>query len=186
MQRVLSRNRRLRRRRNATAIAIRAACLAAALVLFSPCWQQGHAGAASANAHTVQQAAERIVFALNAFRARSALPPLRTDPTLSALAMEFAKTMARTETLSHHAGGSGPRERLRNAGYRSCAWAENIARNRVKASPDALAAALMGQWEKSAGHARNMLRKTVRDVGVGIAVAADGRVYAVQAFGRRC
>lgn len=109
-----------------------------------------------------------ITAATNAVRAAHGIAPVQESAVLSAVAAAHACDMARQGRLTHQ-GGGGPSRRLRAAGYRPAVTAENIG-----AGPFDLAAA-MAAWAASAPHRANMLNPLVREVGVGQAVAADGR-----------
>lgn len=126
----------------------------------------GAAGATCAAPSGVDTAA--IVTASNAMRSARGIAPVQGSAVLSAAAASQACDMARQGRLTHQ-GGGGPAQRLRAAGYRPAITAENIA-----AGPFDLAGAVAA-WTGSAQHRANMLNPQVREVGIGQAVAADGR-----------
>lgn len=78
--------------------------------------------------------------------------------------------MAQRGRLTHRGSRTaGPAQRVRGTGYEPVITAENIA-----AGPFEIAGVLAA-WQGSGGHLANMLIPEVSDVGIGKAVAADGR-----------
>lgn len=110
------------------------------------------------------------VSATNAVRAARGLAPVRGNARLSAAAADHACDMARRGRMTHQGSrSSGPSQRVKAAGYRPAVTAENIA-----AGPFDLSGVLSA-WNGSGGHRANMLIPQIREVGIGQAVAADGR-----------
>ncbi|WP_411838317.1 CAP domain-containing protein [Paracoccus sp. ME4] len=107
--------------------------------------------------------------AVNRLRAQAGAPALQAHPALARAAADQACAMAGRGRLSH-AGGGGVKARTRAAGYGASAIAaENIAAGQ----PDAGAA--LSSWAASGGHRANLLNPRLRHLGIGRAVAADGR-----------
>jgi uncharacterized protein YkwD len=132
----------------------------------------------SANARPAQLSERTLVRAtlcvLNAERDRHGLRPLSLDPRLSTAARRHARDMATRNYFSHTSlDGSSFVDRIRRAGYlrgaRSWAVAENIAwGSGGLASPKAIGRS----WMQSPGHRANILSRSYRELGVGVAGGA--------------
>ncbi|MEL6297367.1 MAG: CAP domain-containing protein [Pseudomonadota bacterium] len=128
-----------------------------------------------------------IVQMANDFRASEQRAALRRDPRLDAIAKSYARYLARTGKFSHTADGRKPAERAQRGGYAFCQVAENLALNRDSRGFKSrqLASLAMTGWKNSPGHRRNLLRRYVTEIGVGVAKAPETRTYiSVQLFGR--
>lgn len=113
---------------------------------------------------------QRIAARTNAARRQAGLPPVQSNSLLAEVAARHACDMAERGRMTHIGSTtSGPGDRLRAQGYRPAISAENIA-----AGPFSLERVLH-EWATSSGHLANMLLPQIRDVGIGQAVAADGR-----------
>jgi uncharacterized protein YkwD len=108
---------------------------------------------------------------LSGYRANNGLPAVTLDPELMRLADQQARAMVARDKLSHEAGGPFT-TRLRKAGYRSKAAAEN-----VSAGYYTLAEAFSG-WRDSGPHNANMLLKGATRMGIA-AVYSPGSKYKV-------
>lgn len=95
--------------------------------------------------------------AINAYRRAHGLPAVRLDSRLGAVALEQARAMASTGTVSHSAAGSFA---ARVAPLRKATAAENIGAG----FPNF--AEMLKQWEDSSGHRANLLMPGARRVGV--------------------
>jgi uncharacterized protein YkwD len=125
---------------------------------------------------------DQVVDQINAFRQRSARPPVVANPELQAAAQSFAEHMARTAVFSHNADGRQPSHRAMQAGYESMMVTENIA---YQGSTGNLAQQLVNMWIGSPGHYANLMRHDLTETGVGVAQSPyNGQFYAVQLFGR--
>ena len=80
--------------------------------------------------------------------------------------------------LMSHTGsdGSNAATRLDRQGYAWQAWGENVAMG-YRDAPS-----VMQGWMGSDGHRRNILSRTVTQIGVGLAYATDGTPYWTQVF----
>ncbi|MBK4216216.1 CAP domain-containing protein [Paracoccus caeni] len=108
--------------------------------------------------------------ATNAMRARSGLPPVRPNPTLSRVAAEHACDMAQRGRMTHRGSSSaGPGPRVKAAGYAPSITAENIAAGPFDQGR------VLSEWNRSSGHVANLLIPQMRDYGIGQAIGADGR-----------
>ena len=128
----------------------------------------------------VASSLERRAFDLiNSERARNGLPPLVWDGELCRMARLHSEKMARLNFFDHEGPDGDLPERARESGVRWRSLAENIALNQGYNDPVGLA---VDQWMHSSGHRANILRGIFTHSAVGIARAADGRVYLTQVF----
>jgi uncharacterized protein YkwD len=102
-----------------------------------------------------------IVRALNAVRAANGLPPLRVGIRLTRAARAHSVDMARRGYFEHGAFV----QRLRRFGVRAPYVGENLAYGNGGLS----AAAVVQMWLTSPPHRQNMLDRSFRRIGVGIA-----------------
>lgn len=102
-----------------------------------------------------------IVRALNAVRARNGAPPLRVGRALTRAARAHSIDMARRGYFDHGAFV----QRLRSFGVRAPYLGENLA---YGASP-LTAGAIVQMWIQSPPHRQNLLDRSFRRVGVGVA-----------------
>ena len=128
-----------------------------------------------------------IVQKTNDFRRANQLDGLRLNARLDKAARGFAWYLARTGKFSHTADGRSHSARIKSAGYKYCITAENLALNGDSRGFRAaqLAQDALTDWKKSPGHRKNLLRKYVTEIGVGVAKAPNEHRYlSVQLFGR--
>jgi uncharacterized protein YkwD len=95
--------------------------------------------------------------AISAFRRAHGLSAVRLDGRLNAVALEQARAMASSGTVSHSAGGSFVK---RVAPLHKSRAAENIGAGFLSFSE------MLKQWEDSSGHRANLLMAGARRVGV--------------------
>jgi uncharacterized protein YkwD len=108
---------------------------------------------------------------INIERGNRGLPSLRIDDRASAAAQAHAADMASMGRMQHlGTDGSDGGVRLTRAGFVWSAWGENLGAGFL--DPDPLVAA----WMDSDGHRANLLGDFT-DVGVGVALTADGVPY---------
>jgi len=106
---------------------------------------------------------------INAYRTDSGRDPFTVDPRLNAIAAETARELARRDKLKtemHTAAGLG--RRLRAAGYPAMRAAENLG-----AGYPTLVMAVDG-WKGSSEHNRNLLRRDMTHMGIGLALTDKG------------
>ena len=128
----------------------------------------------------VASSLERRAFDLiNSERAKNGLPPLVWDAELCRMARLHSEKMARLNFFDHEGPDGDLPNRARESGVRWRSLAENIALNQGYNDPVTLA---VDQWMHSSGHRANILRGIFTHSAVGIARAADGRVYLTQVF----
>lgn len=101
--------------------------------------------------------AEDYASAISAYRRAHGLPAVRFDGRLRTIALEQARAMASTGSVSHFARGSFA---ARMAHARKSRAAENIGAGYVRF------AEMLKQWEDSSGHRANLLMPGARRVGV--------------------
>lgn len=98
------------------------------------------------------------------------LRPVRPNERLAQVAARHACDMARRGLMAHQGSTTkGPAQRVKQLGYRPALTAENIA-----AGPFGLGQVL-GVWNQSPGHRHNILLPAIQEVGIGRAVANDGK-----------
>jgi uncharacterized protein YkwD len=138
----------------------------------------GLAGPAPAGAPAIDPASaqyrSQLEGATNAARQRLGLAPLRINGDLTRVATGWSGTQAAQNRMFHNpdVGGQIP------GGWSH--YSENVLQNYQHATPQQL----VDQWLASPGHAVNLLRPDHTDLGVGVAVAGDGKLYATQVFAR--
>ena len=97
------------------------------------------------------------------------LPALRFDPTLRSAALAHATDMGRRRYLSHFApGGTGPRDRVRRAGYSFSNMSEIIYKHSVVGGT---ATSPVRWWLRSAVHCRAIMNPVYTQAGVGYSSA---------------
>lgn len=142
-----------------------------------------------------ETAIERQVFNFtNQYRIERGLAPVEYAPRLSAPAREHAQDMARHDFVGHR-GSNGTTMTERYAGECSVpgenaggTWYKRTFRTRKTdelvylSNETEVARNLVGGWIRSIGHRLNMLNERWTELGVGIAVRDDGKVFAVQVF----
>ena len=137
-----------------------------------------HDGRANPNQLLISEETEPALASLrdelvNAHRSNAALPPLRRDGGLDAIATGWSGEMAETTAMVHSSTFGQQTQAL---GYRR--WGENIA-----ASASASADEIVGRWMSSPGHRANILNAGFTAIGVGCIQGSDGRWYWTQNFG---
>ena len=153
------------------------------------------AGACSAANASVNTASKRVLVRatlcqLNVERSRQGLRPLRLNRRLSTAARAHSRAMARRHFFSHDSlNGASFLDRIRGTGYlrgaRSWSVGENIAYGSGRLStPRSIGRA----WMNSPGHRANILSRSFRSIGIGIAAGTPsgggGATYTTD-FGRR-
>ena len=175
--------------RLATALAL---VLTVVLVAAPAASAAGSCSAANASVKTASKRAlvRATLCRLNSERARHRLRPLRLNRNLAAAARAHSRAMARRHFFSHDSlNGASFLDRIRRTGYlrgaRSWSVGENIAYGSGRLStPNSIGRA----WMNSAGHRANILSRSFRSIGIGIAAGTPygrgGATYTTD-FGRR-
>lgn len=127
---------------------------------------------------------------LNRQRAAHRLPRLRAHRSLANAATKYARQMVAQHFFDHVSpAGTTMASRIKRTNYlkrtRSWSLGENIAWGSGGA---ATPAQIVSAWMRSSGHRANILNRSFREIGIGIALGApnggSGATY-VNDFGRR-
>ncbi|MCA1555591.1 MAG: CAP domain-containing protein [Acidobacteria bacterium] len=124
---------------------------------------------------------QRAFDLINAQRQRRGESPLVWDAELTRMAREHSKNMAERNFFDH-TDPQGRNMMMRASAGGVTGWsaiAENIAYNSGYDDPAAFA---VERWLISTKHRENILRDEFTHSGIGVARAADGRVYFTQVF----
>jgi len=174
--------------RKAPALAI-ALALAA---LFAPAGAQARPAAvqAGACAHAglkptranLEAVRDAVLCLHNQERARHGLPLLRENPRLRRAAGRHSEHMVSARFFDHTSpGGATMLDRIRRTGYTSGVRAWSVGENIAWGSGRlATAAQIHRSWMKSAAHRANILRRTFREIGIGIGTGLPVRLSAAQ------
>lgn len=148
-------------------IAVSLLCTLVAPLAASACTQPGNAAALR------NDIAQRV----NAERRKAGLGALSVSSALQKAAQSLACDNAAQGQWSHTGrNGSDLTARLRQVGYRYRTANENVGRFRGPESA-------VKWWMGSPIHKPNILSDSVREIGVGVALGADGRAYWVTVKG---
>lgn len=135
---------------------------------------------------TIETLRARALEMVNASRAENDLPPLKRDPALTQAAQAHADDMLKRDYYSHTSpeGGSVSDRFQAAGGSKWLLTAENIAKCEGCDPPLSLdhVRQMHEGWMDSPGHRRNILRRGLDRFGYGMAIDADGTLYAVQTF----
>ena len=101
--------------------------------------------------------ADEYASAINAYSRAHGVSVVKSDSHLAAVALQQARAMASTGSISHSAGGNFT---TRVAPLRKSRAAENIGAGFLSFSE------MLKQWEDSSGHRANLLMAGARHVGV--------------------
>jgi uncharacterized protein YkwD len=165
----------------------------AALLLGAPSASAASScGGANATASQASESAlvRATLCVLNRERARRDLRPLRLNSRLSTAARRHSRAMVRRGFFSHDSlGGASFVDRIRETGYLSGARSWYVGENIAYGSGDRSSPRAIGiAWMKSPPHRANILNRSFREVGIGLAfgtpVGARGGTYTTD-FGRR-
>lgn len=114
---------------------------------------------------------------INAYRLSAGLPTLSKNSKLSRTAGAHACDMARMGKYTHYgSNGSDLAHRVKSQGYRFRIANENVGKFRPTTSA-------AHWWYGSAGHRHNIMSPKIKDVGFGVALGADDRLYWVMVGG---
>jgi uncharacterized protein YkwD len=119
----------------------------------------------------------RVLELVNHNRRRGGCGNLTVDRRLVVAANRHASEMGRRDYFAHKdARGGRAGDRVRAAGYRWSRYSENIAHGQDSVGE------VVRAWMRSRAHRENIMNCDLREVGVGLAFAADGTPYWVQDF----
>ncbi len=144
------------------------ALLVCALVILAP----------RVNAQT--EGAAQILQRINQARAQANLPPLTRNPELDAAAQTHAQDLLEHGAALGHRGsdGSNISQRIARAGYAGDAVGENWASYRTLDK-------IFEFWLNDPPHRKNILEPRYREIGIGVAMRANGGWIVVTDFGAR-
>lgn len=117
---------------------------------------------------------QEIINNTNKYRSMHGLPPVKNSPELDNIAQDWANHLVQTQDLQHR-----PQHWNSYPSYIP-AGGENI----LQAWDDYSDAQLTKLWYDSPGHKKIMLDPKAKTVGIGIAETSEGKLYAVQNYGR--
>jgi uncharacterized protein YkwD len=140
----------------------------------------GPAGAANTTA-ALRNAADDVLVRTIAARRKAGRSGLERSVNLMSAAQLQADQMAKTGTMSHALPGTAYptlKSRLAAVSYESRAAGENIAEGQRDA------AEVVSSWMRSPGHRDNILSSEFTEIGTGVALGRNGRLYWAQVFGR--
>ncbi len=156
-------------------------CLAAAVVAALVWWPAKAGEKAKGDKAEVKLTPEeaRTFELTNEARKEEKLTAYQLSPLLTKLARQHSENMVKQNTLSHMLDGKGPGQRLKEGGYLSVGWGENIYAGRGKRVVEEA----HKFWMNSEGHRKNILSKGLSEIGVGIARNEHGLAYFTVVFG---
>jgi uncharacterized protein YkwD len=138
------------------------------------------------SAASMSTAAASTLCLVNYERAVHRLPALRAHGALASAAASHSRDMAARNFFSHNSpGGTSMLSRIKAARYLrpNTAWGvgENLGWGTREMSTPAY---VVSSWMRSPGHRANILKRSFREVGVGVAVSGDKVLYTAD-FGFR-
>lgn len=113
--------------------------------------------------------AEAAASMISDYRRGFGLGAVTIDPTLSRVAQDHARAMAKADKVSHDLGGKGLKQRLQLVSYLPKLAAENVG-----AGYQTLAEAFSG-WRDSPSHNKNMLLPTLTKMGIATAYSPKSK-----------
>ena len=125
--------------------------------------------------------AEEMIVRTNAARRAAGLTGLAKSVNLMSAAQIHADQMVKAGRMEHELSGQPYptlKTRLAAVQYNVRAAAENIAEGQRSAGD------VVAMWMDSLNHRTNILSRDYTEVGTGVAVARNGRLYFVEVFGR--
>ncbi len=128
--------------------------------------------------------ARLITDATKKLRTGQSLPIYTPDTQLAASAKKYSVKLLQGNYLAHiDTSGCDLTCRFSESGYQASSWGENLAMMEYDEEPSAeyIANYFMTQWQKSAGHRKNILSPTFTHQGVGVSVQS-GKIYVVVHF----
>lgn len=113
-----------------------------------------------------------LVSTINRARATVGASPLKVDVRVSLAAFGHSLDQAWAQAVSHTDGShTDGGDRLQAAGYDWSTWGENVAAGQGDCQ------SVTAAWLGSSTHRANILNPRFRDVGVGVAIGANGVPY---------
>lgn len=151
-----------------------------------------HAGdiAAAPDQDSLRALRSRLLELLNAHRAETGLPQLTLDPLAQSAAQSQAKDMENAGIMRHtDSSGRSPYQRFQSIGGLATLYGENVAYFGLDVNDlaneweivDKLDAMMMAERAPDDGHREAILNRTYREVGIGVAIGANG-LYLAEDF----
>jgi len=153
---------------------------------------------ANADAQPGERSAKALgtatVCLVNKVRRAHGMRALRRTEHLNGFAAGFSRRMVKADFFAHDVpGGPTFAERARSSAYARAARRMSMGENLAWGTAElATPAAIVGAWMRSPGHRSNILRRTFRDIGLGVVQGAPERgdvggvaITYVHAFGWR-
>lgn len=136
------------------------------------------------NAEYKKAVTNKMFQLVNALRTSQGRGNLNDIQKLDSMAENRSKYMAQTGEFSHEDrnGNFILADDLKRVNYSYKAVGENIVQNFYDSDPNKMAEKLFIQWKNSPGHYKNMISESFNQMGFGIAITSDNKVYATQAF----
>lgn len=120
---------------------------------------------------------DEVVAETNEYREANGMGALQAKAELNALAQKHSEAMASGRTAFGHDGFEQRHKQATSTIKSMLSFAENVAYGAETATQ------VVENWKKSAGHRKNMLGKSYRFIGVGVARSKNGQLYYTQLFG---
>lgn len=129
---------------------------------------------------SIRRTRRALLCLLNKARRRRGLSQLRGNPRLARAARRHSVSMVRRHFFSHfEPGGASPLDRIQSSGYlagaRAYVYGENIGFGEGRTSSPR---SMMRAWMNSSPHRGNILTRSFREVGLGVARGIPGRASA--------
>jgi len=136
------------------------------------------AGSACVTPENVDGVVEYLAARIQAERDREGLAPLLVNPTLNAVADEYACRLINGGFFAHvdPDTDSSPGQRVLEAGYNFLTVGENLAAGQRTVDE------VLQQWMNSEGHRENILGANWRETGISVRLGGRYGVYWVQVF----
>lgn len=121
--------------------------------------------------------ADQIIQLTNEYRKSQGLPPLKSNPALTAAAVAAANDMAENGYFAHQSpSGKTYQDFANDSGYKYVHVGQNLARNWNSATDT------VDAWSKSPTHNANLVDKLYTETGVAV-VPINGSNYVIQYMG---
>jgi uncharacterized protein YkwD len=160
------------------------------VLTFAP--PEPHAGnfAVAPDSDSLHALRSRLLELLNAHRAITGLPQLTSDPLAESAAQTQAKDMENAGIMRHtDSSGRSPYQRFESIGGLATLYGENVAYFGLDVNDlanewqavDRLDAMMMAEQAPDDGHREAILSPAYREVGIGVAIGANG-LYLAEDF----
>jgi uncharacterized protein YkwD len=121
----------------------------------------------------------RLILLMNQARTKVGLRPMKASRLLGEVARVHSREMSDGNFFSHvNPAGMGPKERLERAGFVWKAYGENIGCGQD--SPEKI----LLTWMNSASHRETILDPVFTEIGIGLVLGGECRIYWTALFAR--